>query len=160
MSAERGQAQDYRVVIWFDKSRPIETFRYQAYDLRANQYTKAVEDWLRLIASRYPGYQAYTRDVDLAQERGATDAQKVGSAMVRDLMAAAAYYGGVEFGGPRRITGVGPSPTPRPSAPGPLMPSIPPQPFGSIGRANFPPVDLSPLSPPFPVPIPYPRPHP
>jgi hypothetical protein len=149
------QAPDFKLVIWFDESRPLETFRYQAYDLRKNEYNKAVEDWLKMIQSRYPGYQAYARNVYLAREKGDTDALKLGSAIADDLRVTASYFGGVDLSGPPRLDGGG-----RLGSLGSLRPLTAPQPIGSMGSANFSSPVLSPSPPLFPVPMPYPRPHP
>jgi hypothetical protein len=151
---------DYKILVWFDTRRPLDTFQSQPYDLRRSQYTQAVDDWLKVIKTQYPTYKAYTRNVYLARESGANDREKVGSAIVRELMVTASYYGGVDPAGLGLIGSRGLPALPFSTPPRLLTPVTPPQPFGSIGRANFPGPDLSPQPPLFPVPMPYPRPHP
>ena len=40
---------DFKVVVWYRRDRPLETFKYQIYDLRKGEYTPAVDDWLELM---------------------------------------------------------------------------------------------------------------
>ena len=145
---------DFKVAIWYRRDRPLDTFRYQIYDLRKGQYTEAVDDWLTLMRTSFPTYEAVVRDVDLAREKGETESLKVGSIIRQELLAAAALEGvfiGGAAGGPSR------SLYPRPG--------LPPAPEW-VGRP-FPParglpgtIDLNPPRPSYPVPVPYPRPHP
>lgn len=145
---------DYKVVAWFDRARPIESFQYQVYDVRKGDYTPAVDAWVALMAAKYPGYEVAVRDVDLAREKGPTEIRKVGAVVHRELLAAAAAEGVFLDGAPpRRIVARRPL-TPRlvpiegPFAPSPYLPSA---------RMRF----LQPSTPVgFPVPMPYPRPHP
>jgi hypothetical protein len=139
---------DYKVAIWYDRGRPLDTFKYQVYDLRKGQYTQAVEDWLELMQTRYPGYEVRIRDVVLAREKGATESLRVGSVIHRELLAAAALEG-VFLGEPLRLR---PSRPMLPTTPRPLGRPVLPGTGGSI--------DLNPPRPSFPVPVPYPRPHP
>lgn len=145
------QSIDYKVAIWYRRDRPLETFRYQAYDLRKGEYTRAVDDWLVLLRTRYPEYEVHVLDVVLAREKGATERLRLGSAIHRELLAAAAAEG-VFLG----------APIPRVQAPRPALPGTP----SLLGRPTLPglgstgTVDFSPPRPSFPVPVPYPRPHP
>lgn len=146
-----GRGPDYKVAVWYRRDRPLETFKYQAYDLRRGEYTRAVDDWLALLKAHYPAYEVHVRDVVLAREKGDTDRLRLGSAIHRELLAAAAAEG-VFLG----------APIPRVQAPRPALPATP----SLLGRPTLPGigssgrVDLSPPRPSFPVPMPYPRPHP
>ena len=145
---------DYKVAFWYRRDRPIETFRYQVYDVRKGEYTRAVDDWTTMMRKKYPGYEVAVRDVDLESETGPNETRKVGAVVHRELLAAAAEVG--VFVGP----------------PGDSARSIPtyqtPDVLGRMGPARVVP-PYSPLGPMFyqnvaprgfPVPMPYPRPHP
>ena len=84
---------DFKVVVWYRRDRPLDTFKYQVYDLRKGQYTPAVDVWIQLPRTKYPGYDVTIREVDLAREQGETESLKVGSVIKRELMAAAALEG-------------------------------------------------------------------
>ncbi len=144
--ARPNDAPDYKVVIWFSRSDPIGTFQYQVYDVRKGEYTNAVDAWLGRIRSSYPTYVAFTRDVVLKNEKGATEKLKVGAVIQRDLLAVAELSGvglAISLGAPAPSKPRGPSR-------GPII--INPE----IGSAR-----MQPSAPyPFPVPFPYPRPHP
>ncbi len=146
---------DFKVLIWYRESRPLETFKYQIYDVRKGEYTPAVDAWVQLMRTKYTAYYVAIRDVDLAREHGDTDQLKVGAVVKRELMVAAALEGVVVGNG-----------LPRPQwpaiAPGRGLPAAP----GMIDRRSSPgsgsvsPPYLNPPAPTFPVPVPYPRPHP
>jgi hypothetical protein len=145
---------DYRVVVWFRQDRPLDTFNHQIYDVRKGEYSPAVNDWLNLMKTKFPAYVVTVRDVDLAREKGATEALKVGSVIRRELMAAAALEG-VFLGD------TGPGPLGRPPTGRSGLPASP----SMIGRPLLPgspsgTIDLGPPRASFPVPVPYPRPHP
>ena len=144
---------DFRVVVWYRRDRPLDTFRYQAYDLRKGEYSRAVDDWLVLLKTRYPAYEVHIRDVVLAREKGATEALRLGSVIHRELLAAAAMEG-IFLGEPLpRLA------SPRPGFTLPAAPRLPgASAFPTIGSSGA--VDLNPPRPSFPVPVPYPRPHP
>jgi hypothetical protein len=144
---------DFKIVVWYHRDRPLDTFKYQVYDLRKGEYTRAVDDWLLLMKTRYPGYVVHVRDVELAREKGATETMRVGSVIHRELLAAAAMEG-IFLGDslPRVVS-------PRPGARMPPTPRFPgASSFPSIGASGA--VDLNPPRPSFPVPVPFPRPHP
>ena len=46
---------DYKVVIWYRQDRPLDTFKYQIYDVRKGEYTPAVDAWLELMRIEAPG---------------------------------------------------------------------------------------------------------
>jgi hypothetical protein len=145
---------DYKVVIWYHQDRPLDTFKYQVYDVRKGEYTPAVDAWIELMRSKHPAYLVAVRDVDLSRQKGETESLKVGSVLMRELTAAASLEG-IIVGGP---IGGGLS---RPFSPRPgfSTPPIAGQPsLPGIGPTRS--VDLSPPPYTYPVPMPYPRPHP
>ena len=77
---------EIRILFWFDRARPLDTFKFQAYDLRKQEFTPAVEGWIKATRDTSPGYDAYTRDVDLARERGETENLKIGSVITREFI--------------------------------------------------------------------------
>jgi hypothetical protein len=148
---------DFVVAIWYRRDQPLDTFKYQIYDARKGQYTKAVDEWLALMRAKYPSYAVIMRTVKLDEEAGQTESLKVGSVIKRELLAAAAlqgvFLGEAGRGGlPRSFlpwSGIqtGPAPILRPSAARPAFPGA------GVSNLNAP-------GPSFPVPMPYPRPHP
>jgi hypothetical protein len=86
-------AADMRIVFWYDRARPLDTFKFQSYDLRKHQYTPEVERWATMTRQKYPGFEVYTRDVDLTREVGQTDNLKIGSAITREFMVLGARHG-------------------------------------------------------------------
>ncbi len=84
---------DHVVLIWYRRDQPLETFRYQSYDVRKGEYTPAVDDWIALMHARHPRYLVLVRKVDLTRERGDTDQLKIGSVIHRELLIAAAEAG-------------------------------------------------------------------
>ncbi len=146
---------DFKVVVWYRRDRPLETFQSQEYDVRKGQYTPAVEQWLELMKTRYPGYVLIVRNVDLEHERGATEGLRVGAVIKRELMAAAALEGvvvgapapGLNLRSSNSLAGKGGS-------------TAPPGAFTPLGASRSGSLNLGPTGPSFPVPMPYPRPHP
>ena len=140
---------DYVVVVWFRKDNPIGTFEYEFYNVRAGEYTPAVDEWLGMMREKFTRYEVHVRPVDLSREQGATDKLKVGAVIRRELLVAAARSG-VVVGAPMRI-GPGPYASEQPASRlNPTM-SMP----GAGGASNL---NLPGFTTPFPVP--YPRPHP
>lgn len=157
---------EYKIAYWFAKRDPIQTFQHRVYDVRKGQYTPAVDQWLALVAKRYPGYEAYVRDLRL--EPGLPDRVQVSQAVTRELFVTASYYGGVPA---ELMMGAGARGRAYPGTN--LTIGSGSQVGGSGFRMSLkpvPPVDgspgsgaASPLVPApylFPVPYPYPRPHP
>jgi hypothetical protein len=147
---------DYRVVIWYRQDRPLDTFKYQIYDMRKGEYTPAVDAWLELMRSKHLAYVVTVRDVDLRREKGETESLKVGAVVVRELTAAASLEGivmggSVGAGLPRAAT-----PRPGPATPprGITSRRLPPG-MGWPGAA-----DINPPSYTYPFPVPFPRPRP
>ena len=158
---------DYKIIFWYNRSRPVETLQHEVYDVRKGQFTPAVEAWLRKVNVEYPAYMAYARDVDLARTPGATEPLKVGRVILDELDILVGAQGitpgaleaqGITAGafGAQGITaGAIRSASPfsnEPRGPG----YVAPLPFpGSRYRPMYgPPPYL------FPTPYPYPRPHP
>jgi len=148
---------DYRVIVWYRKAEPIDTFKYQIYDLRKNEYSPAVDEWVETTRARYPHFEVIVRDVNVARETGPNDTRKVGSVIYRELLSAAAAQG-VFVGAAARPL--------RPSAAleRPRFfdaPVLPRGPFPGHGYSPILPMFYqNPLPQGFPVPMPYPRPHP
>lgn len=146
---------DFKVVVWYRRDRPLDTFKYQVYDVRKDQYTPTVDAWLQVLRTKYPAYDVTIREVDLAREQGETESLKVGSVIKRELLAAAALEGivigdtvpglQVRSAAPRAGLSTAPGMIGRPAA------------LGSSFRGSN---DLNPPGPSFPVPVPFPRPHP
>ncbi len=136
---------DFKILYWYAVKDPIRTFQYRAYDVRKGRYhAKEVADWLQLIETRYPHYEAYVRDIRLDRFRGKTEAEKL-QAAVQDQL--------------ERVVVV--------STPWavPLGPTIPGRPTLAtrppwIARPGPKPGLGMPSAPSFPVPMPFPRPHP
>lgn len=146
---------DFKVVIWYHRSDPLETFRHQVYDVRKGEYTAQVDEWLEKIRKEYPHYRAYVKEVSLkrgAEPGSPTDA--VASAIVAELMAVA---------GPTRRIGVrlpdqfyvGSTPAYQSGAPARAARSVPLVPGGFGAPGSYAPPAYT-----FPNPFPYPRPHP
>jgi hypothetical protein len=144
---------DLRIVFWYDRARPLDTFQYRVYDLRKHEFTHEVERWLADVRARFPRFEAYTRDVVLSQERGETEKLKTGSVVVREFLVIGSYYG-YDFGG---FMPGSPSLSPPRRSPSLVNPIVPP-------RRPTPPLFSAPGSGPIgnpnPFPYPYPRPHP
>lgn len=133
---------DLRLVVWYDRARPLETFRYQVYDLRRHEFTPKVGAWVARVRASYPRYEVDTRDVVLARERGDTEKLRIGSAVIREFLVLGTAHG-YDFGGMTSGGAVPPGVPTRPVRPLPRRPSH----------------STSPASPTGPFPIPYPRPH-
>jgi hypothetical protein len=148
---------DFVVAIWYRRDQPLDTFKYQVYDLRKGQYSKAVDDWLALMRAKYTTYVVIVRTVNLDDELGQTESLKVGSVIKRELLAAAALQG--VFLGKEGSAGLPRSFLPWPGVQPAPVPTLRPSPV----RAGLPGAGVRNLNPPgpsFPVPMPYPRPHP
>jgi hypothetical protein len=160
---ERAEAPTvFKVVIWYDRSRPFDTFRSQAYNLARGEYTQAVEDWRVMLERSYPGYTVLVRDVavtggDPAQKVAATvDDEKYALARLilqkyrvengNNATYDAGYHGLANLTTPRRNANGYPFKNPIPGAP--RLPY-----FGGPSGASRP-------SYLYPNPFPYPRPHP
>jgi hypothetical protein len=145
----------FKVAVWYRRDQPLDTFKYQVYDVRKGQYTPAVDAWVQLMRTKYTAYHVTIRDVDLAHELGETESLKVGAVVKRELMAAAALEGVVVGDGVPgfQVPAIAPR-TGLPAAPGRIGRPAPPG-LGARGLN-----ELNPPAPSFPVPVPYPRPHP
>ena len=94
---------DFVVLVWYRRDDPLGTFEHQFYDVRKGEYTSGVDDWLRLMRTKYADYLVVVRPVNLSRERGETEKLKVGSVIHRELMIAAARSG-VVVGAPITIS--------------------------------------------------------
>ena len=147
---------DFKIVYWYDRKRPLDTFHHQAYDLRKGEFTPGVESWLAMMKRDFPDYAAYARPLALSAQEGENDNYKIGDAVVQEFLVIAAQSG-INLGGyvPRS-----PSSSPTYRAPLSSYPpgsgSFTPRPFRGVGSQS--PTSVSPPLTPFP--IPYPRPHP
>jgi hypothetical protein len=140
---------DYVVLIWYRRDDPLGTFQHQIYDVRKEEYTPAVDDWLEEMREKHPRYVVRVHRVDLDRERGATEKLKVGSVIHRELLVAAAQSG-VVLGAPMRI-GPGPDAVRRQAPRTNVWTEKP----GAGGTS-----DINPVTRTSPFPVPYPRPHP
>jgi len=145
---------DFKVVVWYRRDRPLDTFKYQVYDVRKSQYTPAVDAWLQLLRTKYPAYDVTIREVDLAREQGETESLKVGSVIKRELLAAAAREGIVIGYG---VAGFQlPTIAPKTGLAAPARISQAAPQGTTLDRSSY----LNPPGSTFPFPMPYPRPHP
>src|SRR5512135_165592 len=159
---------DLRIAFWFRRNDPLNTFQFQAYDIRKGEYNPAVvEAWLTRIRRDFPAYKAYVKDVRLAP--GEEARRKVAATIIDEHIATGGPYTGLGLHGIQdRIFGgaIGSlyhpqglgltSEAPRLSGgPGSARPLRSPPEVGGGGSGAF-----SPPSYPSPVPYPYPRPHP
>jgi hypothetical protein len=153
----------FRLVIWYDRRRPFETFHHRAYDLAKGEYTKAVDDWRMLMERSYPGYTVLVRDRavtagDSADKVLAAVADEEELALAKSIMQA---HG---FGDTQRRSNYsagyhGFSWSPQTTAPrrdSSSLKNAVPHSFSPLGAAHPAP---SPTYL-FPNPMPYPRPHP
>ncbi len=151
---EAANQTDFKVVVWYSRDRPLETFKYQIYDVRKGEYTPAVDAWLQLMRTNYTSHYVALCEVNQADEKGNTEMLKVGAVVKRELVAAAAMEG--------VVVGYG--------LPGYKLPTIAttttiPAPARISQPATRGPIPdrTSYSNPPgarFPFPVPYPRPHP
>jgi len=152
----------FKLVIWYDRSRPFETYRYRAYNLGKGEYTKAVGDWMALMERSYPGYTVLVREVAVTE---GDPADKVTAAVADEKLALAkSIMQANGFGVPGRrseygsgYSGLSWSPqTTAPRRDASSFKNATPGSFSPLGAAHTVP---SPTYP-FPNPMPYPRPHP
>jgi hypothetical protein len=134
---------DLKILFWYDRNHPLESFKQQVYDVRKGEYTPRVDAWLAMVKKQHPHYVAYVREIDLARFRGTNDSLKAGDAIIAEFLAVA-FENGVDLTGPPRIY-AGARPTERAK---PLI------------RGSSAPAFLAPGAGSSPFPIPYPRPHP
>lgn len=158
-------AADVLVAVYFDRSDPRSTFRWQAYDLRRGEFTPEVDAWLARVRGDYPHYRAYLLDVTLADWPGSTPGERLAAAVESERLGATLTHLRAREDVPAR-------PAPEGYAPiqfsfGPSPPELRDLAIGlpAAYRRDFgPPLGASGAmaspSAPFPVPMPYPRPHP
>jgi hypothetical protein len=140
-SAPPGRA--YKVAFWYDLAQPWSTAQYRAYDVAKGEYNKeAVDRWQKTIFEKYPKMGCCVRDLSTVGEPGATEAERLASAVEREKRRWAALNNGPFLPLPSLIR---PSPTivirdknlsrasfdrPSPGSPGtPMYPSPSPFPY-------------------------------
>jgi hypothetical protein len=152
-----------KVICWYAKRDPVQTFQYKAYDVSKGQYSPAVDEWLKLVEQRFPDYVAYVRTLDLNPLSSETERQQVAHLIGRELTVITVHHYGLD---PRllvnpndatstgRSIGLGRNPyyDPTPSSPGfrPLPSTFPP-----LGAAGYSTGNRSTYA--NPVPAPYVR---
>jgi hypothetical protein len=151
----------FKLLMWYDRARPFDSFQYRAYDVERGEYTKAVEDWVALVRREYPHYAVSVRDVTVAPGDPPTTIARVAEdeklALARLILRRYSIGGDFgRFGYNSGYSGIGTRPGAAPGAsPSPFANPIP-RAFPPLGAAGTTP----PPSYPFPHPMPYPRPHP
>jgi hypothetical protein len=145
---------DFKVLVWYSRSDPLGTFKYEVYDVRKGQFTPRVDSWIQDVRAKYPTYFVLVRDVDLHREKGASEMLKVGAVVQRELMVAASFAGIVIGEAPTLSRGAGAGIGLGSSSIGGgsgLQLNRAPRSIG-VNR-DF----LNPVPTPFPMPVPFPR---
>jgi hypothetical protein len=151
---QAARTADFKVLVWYRIADPVGTFKYEIYDVRKGEYTAKVDDWIKDVKTKYRGYYALVRDVDLKRETGETELLKVGSVISRELVVAASLAG-IEIGSGRRgsrppgfgVFGGAPSAGQNGGSRLNRLPGTP------AGNRDY----LQPSPTPFPVPVPFPH---
>lgn len=145
---------DFKVVFWYHRRSPLETFRHQVYDVRKGEYTPHVDDWLEKLRKEYPHYLAYVKEVTLKEERERARPQEaVANAVRAELVAAVAPTVRKRIRQPEPFIFGGSSTFQ--SAPARSARSTQLMPRSSGAPGSYGPPAYT-----FPNPFPYPRPHP
>jgi hypothetical protein len=157
----------FKVVVWYERKRPFETFQHRAYDVSKGEYTWKVDDWVEMVGREYPGYDVNVQEVVIGGGDPATEvASVVGEEKLRLARIILQKYG-VRRGG-LATAGAGRSRSNR----SPFRHEVfkPVAPLGSASVTRFPALGASGTSSPYPMrsaggflspnPFPYPRPHP
>ena len=72
----------YKVAFWYDADQPVTSLKYQVYNLAKGEYDeKAVSRWFRSILDNDPNHGAYIRDIQTAGLPGATEQERLASAI-------------------------------------------------------------------------------
>jgi hypothetical protein len=152
---------DFKLVVWYDRARPFDSFQYRVYNVTRGQYTKAVDDWMGLMDREFPRYSVAVRELRAVE----ADSAATVAAAVDDekLTLAKSILQKYSIGDARRRSSYdsgysGLWLSPAPSSIGNRSPFKNPAPRITPGlgsaRMSPPPTYL------FPTPWPYPRPHP
>jgi hypothetical protein len=160
---------DYVVVFWYARSDPLTSMRHQTYDVRQGQYTPAVRQWVDSVATKYPAYAAYVREVRIDPQSSAREKKQLATVILQEYVEkggsnggygvrdAGGLYGGADV---RRMLSSGeivarPGPRPEPGAGAYLRG------YGFLAApgANRPPAFLLSPSPATPAPMPFPYPY-
>jgi hypothetical protein len=142
-SPEAGRA--YKVVFWYELERPFSTAQYRAYDVAKGEYNKeAVDRWQRTIFEKHPRTGCCVRDLSTVGEPGATEVERLTSAVEREKRRWVALNSGPSRPLPSLVR---PSPPPTIRDP-------------AVGRASFDrPSPGSPGTPMYPSNSPFPYPY-
>lgn len=116
----------FKIAFWYERDRPAESFRYQAYDLRKGEYDPhAVGRWLDVIGARFPRYSAYVKDVTAVSGPDKSVQETLTAAILREKERVGSIG--------RRASGPPPAPGPRAApdehhaaGPRPAQPTGPP----------------------------------
>ncbi len=74
----------YKGVFWYETLRPSRTLRHRTYDVSKGEYdARAVDRWLDAVG-RIPTLGAYVRDIRTDGEPGATEPERLASAIRRE----------------------------------------------------------------------------
>jgi hypothetical protein len=134
---------DLKILFWYDKNHPLESFKHQVYDVRKGEYTPRVDAWPAMVTKQRPQYVAYVREIDFSRFRGASDNLKTGDAIIAEFLLVA-FENDVDLTGPpRSYFGARRAEQGKRSIPGSAAAV-----FSAPGAGAS------------PFPIPYPRPHP
>jgi hypothetical protein len=72
----------YKVAFWYEADQPVTSLKYQAYNLAKGEYDeKAVDRWFRSILDHDPNHGAYIRDIQTTGFPGATEQERLASAI-------------------------------------------------------------------------------
>jgi hypothetical protein len=173
-------APQFKAVFWYERADPSATLKSKVYDLRRGNYdAEAVAAWLKTVRTDYPAFAALERTVDLTRVPGATEEEKLVTAIEQERARIVGRPPVQHLPVPSRPANParaahsqasGGSALPIPTLRSVLHPDFGPgrdfpSRFGpGPSRLGDSPIrGTSPLSPPapsFPHPYPYPRPHP
>jgi tetratricopeptide (TPR) repeat protein len=87
---------DFKVVFWYDRTRPADPLRHQAYDLRKGAYTPAVDAWVRESATKWPNLVVRVVEVRLSREPGRSERDELDAAIARERLRLSARAADVE----------------------------------------------------------------
>jgi hypothetical protein len=168
-SAPAASPPDFMVVFWYARSDPLTSMRHQTYDVRKGQYTPAVRQWVETLATKYPAYAAYVKEVRVDPKSSDRERKQLATLILQEYVEkggpnggygvrdAGGIYGGADV---RRMLRSGeivahPGPESQPGAGAYLRG------YGFLAApgANRPPAFLLSPSPATPAPMPFPYPY-
>lgn len=62
-ATEAPSKPDFKLVCWFKRSNPVNTFQCMPYNVGKGQYTAKVDEWLEMMHEHFPNYRAYVKPV-------------------------------------------------------------------------------------------------